>query len=89
MTTAPAFDEGGNFIDVRFGPLSLRKILCPPLPASCLNGDYHLRPGSPALNAGTLSFPVLPIIVVPLTDFDGQPRPAPFLSRPDIGADEQ
>ena len=40
LTTAiqvqPAFDEGGNYIDVRFGPLT-------PI------GDSHIQPGSPAI----------------------------------------
>src|SRR5512139_371734 len=40
LATAPAFDEGGNFIDVRFGPLTLI-------------GDYHLQDGSPAEGLGT------------------------------------
>lgn len=35
----PAFDEGGNFIDVRFGPLEL-------------TGDYHLVTGSVAAENG-------------------------------------
>jgi hypothetical protein len=39
LATAAAFDEGGNFIDVRFGPLS-------PI------GDYHLQNGSPAEGLG-------------------------------------
>jgi hypothetical protein len=40
IATAPAFDEGGNFIDVRFGPL---------MPT----GDYHLQSDSPARAMGT------------------------------------
>ena len=32
----PAFDEGGNFIDVRFGPLTVG------------DSDYHIQAGSPA-----------------------------------------
>lgn len=39
IATAPAFDEGGNFIDVRFGPHQ-------PV------GDYHLMSGSAAANSG-------------------------------------
>jgi len=38
IATAPAFDEGGNFIDVRFGPLTP-------------TGDYHIGISSPARNA--------------------------------------
>ncbi|MDO8448460.1 MAG: choice-of-anchor Q domain-containing protein [Rhodoferax sp.] len=41
IATAPAFDEGGNFIDVRFGPHTP-------------TGDYHLSAGSPALATGTM-----------------------------------
>jgi hypothetical protein len=87
IATAPAFDEGGNFLDVRFGPLTLRKIPCPTTPpgVSCLYGDYHIRAGSPALASGIF----IPIIT-PTTDFDGQNRPIPILPlRPDIGADER
>lgn len=39
IATQPAFDEGGNFIDVRYGPLT-------PV------GDYHIGGGSPAVGAG-------------------------------------
>ena len=39
IDAVPAFDEGGNFIDVRFGPLQL-------------TGDYHLNPASVAVDAG-------------------------------------
>lgn len=39
LATAAAFDEGGNFIEVRFGPLS-------PI------GDYHVEDGSPAEGLG-------------------------------------
>lgn len=42
LETVPAFDEGGNFIDVRFGPLS-------PM------GNYHITGVSAALNSGTAS----------------------------------
>jgi nitrous oxidase accessory protein NosD len=33
-------------------------------------GDYHIRPGSPAVDAGTNGFPLLPT-----RDLDGDPRP--------------
>ena len=39
IAAQPAFDEGGNFIDVRFGPLAP-------------TGDYHLNTGTVATNAG-------------------------------------
>jgi hypothetical protein len=64
VTTAvqvmPAFDEGGNFIDVRFGPLTL-------------TGDYHIAAGSvgaeAASNLHNIDFPELDL------DIDMQPRP--------------
>ncbi len=64
ITTAiqaqPAFDEGGNFIDVRFGPLGIA-------------GDYHILTGSPAINSGSMTqntgFTDL------RRDFDGGRRP--------------
>ena len=60
IQTAAAFDEGGNFIQVTYGPLSL------------IGHDYHIGAGSPAINrggavgagAGRLRF-----------DMDNQPRP--------------
>ena len=42
LNTAAALDEGGNFIDVAYGPLSLV-------------GNYHLRTTSPAINGGVAS----------------------------------
>jgi len=43
ITTAPAMDEGGNWLDVRFGPLTQYRIC--PTPGSCtLYGDYRLQP---------------------------------------------
>jgi hypothetical protein len=77
----PAFDEGGNFIDVRFGPITrwctqpLIDIgVCTTLGE--LNGDYHIiQSGSPATTAGTG--------VDVADDIDGDPRVTP-----DRGADE-
>jgi len=82
LAVQPAFDEGGNFIDVRFGPLTLVD------PGTgLLFGDYHLQAGSPALVRGnfnnTSQFPLL------IRDFDRQIRSIPLGSRPDIGADER
>jgi predicted outer membrane repeat protein len=45
------------------------------------DGNYHLRPGSPCINAGTDTAPGLPA-----TDFEGDDRV--IGSAPDIGADE-
>ena len=75
IAAQPAFDEGGNFIHVRFGPLAP-------------TGDYHLKPsgiiilglgGNPAVDAGDA-------LVAPASDIDGDIRPTgPGV---DIGADE-
>jgi len=58
IAAQPAFDEGGNFIDVRYGPLT-------PV------GDYHLGNG-PAVNAGDDE--VLNLFDDPATDIDGDKR---------------
>ncbi|MBW2147563.1 MAG: hypothetical protein JRI22_11135 [Deltaproteobacteria bacterium] len=55
----PAFDEGGNFINIRFGPLSL-------------TGDYHLQVVSPAAATGDST--VLIDFAELATDFDGDFR---------------
>lgn len=69
----PAFDEGGNFIRLRFGPLTLG------------NSDYHISSGSPAVNLGGVTdrnaMPELNF------DFDGQTR-LNIDGTIDIGADE-
>ena len=78
-----AFDEGGNFIQVRFGPLTQCDDAAPGDgdPGTC--SDYHISAGSPAQDAGvdlTASFPSLS------QDFDREARPAG--AGVDIGADE-
>ncbi len=72
IAATPAFDEGGNFIHLRFGPLTL-------------TGDYHLTDGSAAINAGT-GAPLFSHTELTL-DYDGEPRPSSD-SIVDIGADE-
>jgi hypothetical protein len=49
-----------------------------PLLAADGNGEFHIQPGSPAIDAGVGSFPFVTV------DMDGQPRD----SNPDVGADE-
>ena len=71
LAAAAAFDEGGNYIDVRFGPLSP-------------SGDYHLLPGSPAIDAGNSA--VLADHTELAIDYDAQTRPSG--AGTDIGADE-
>ena len=62
LQTAGAFDEGGNFIQVTFGPLSLID------PDTGLLLDYHIGAGA-AVNAGD---PANPLTV----DIDDDTRPA-------------
>ncbi len=81
LTALPAFDEGGNFIDVRFGPLTTHD------PATGAPfGNYHLDAGSPAIDAADGT--VLASIAGLATDIDGDSRPATAGGLPDIGADE-
>ncbi len=75
MNATPAFDEGGNFIRLRFGPLTLTD------PSGNPFGDYHIQGASPAkdIASGTRI----------KDDFDGEPRsPVDANNVNDIGADE-
>ncbi len=73
----PAFDEGGNFIDLRFGPLSLT---LPRIAGSVdLGSNYHLTSASSAIGSGDSS--VLGDIT---NDIDNDARSEPV----DIGADQ-
>ena len=74
----PAFDEGGNFIRVRFGPLT--QTLADGI---TLRGDYHVTAGSPVVDAGADLGGVFADLDL---DFDGESRP--FGDGVDIGADE-
>jgi parallel beta-helix repeat protein len=64
IQTAPALDEGGNWIDVRYGPIRLTR-------GNDLDffGNYHIQAGSPAANAGAGG--------APTNDYDNQARTAP------------
>jgi hypothetical protein len=73
----PAFDEGGNFIDLRFGPLSLT---LPRIAGTIdLGSNYHLTSASSAIASGDSS--VLGDII---NDIDNDARSEPI----DIGADQ-
>jgi hypothetical protein len=87
-TTTPiqapaAFGEGGNFIKLRFGPLTLNHVT-DGLPY----GDYHIQATSPARQTGQAlnQLPSLPDLP---RDFDGNTRPNPTNTNPDKGADER
>ncbi len=74
LQTAGAFDEGGNFIQVTFGPLTLAA------------GDYHLLQDSPAIDAGSPNNAGGTLGTLGSRDFDDDPRGT---SNTDIGADER
>jgi hypothetical protein len=84
MQTALTFDEGGNFINVNFSPLTPWDIV-DGANFGTLRADYHLKGGtvgaSVAINNGQARNSNNQ---VPLTDYDGEARVAPV----DIGADE-
>lgn len=85
--TAATTDEGGNFIDVRFGPLTQWNCAAgqPQTYANCpLFGDYHITGAGSGLTTPRNNGQVLGG-VTPTTDYDGQPRPN---TNVDIGADE-
>ena len=53
------------------------------------NGDFHLYWNSPCAGAGIDSLEVNgTLFVCPVYDFDGNPRPLPSYTKPDIGAFE-
>jgi large repetitive protein len=80
----PAFDEGGNFIRPKFGPLSLFYDEVPnDGEPGLLFGDYHILGVSTAVNEGTNFNAQYPSLG---TDYDGQARPNG--AGVDIGADE-
>jgi hypothetical protein len=65
--------EGGNFIDVRYGPLTPSWLANAP--------DYHITAGSAGVDNGATQGANVPSI-----DFDGDARPQG--AAPDVGADE-
>ncbi len=84
MQTALTFDEGGNFINVIFSPLTPWDITAGPTFGSA-RGDYHLNEQSVAVNAGVNRTAANR---VPAGDYDGDSRPSTMANRVDIGADE-
>ncbi len=78
MLVTPAADEGGNFVDVVFGPLTLAN------PATGQSfGHYHVGANSPASGVGDLG--ALSYVAALGTDIDGELRPNAAL---EAGADE-
>lgn len=76
IQVAAAFDEGGNFIDVSFGPLTLYNP-----DTGVAYGDYHILADSPAIGLAQDIF----LSAELAKDYDNQLRPNQL---PDSGADE-
>lgn len=72
LPTAVAFDEGGNFIDVKYGNLFIGL------------SNFHIGPTSPAIGIGSGGVDG----GLKRFDIDDDPRPSPSGSNPDAGADE-
>ncbi len=84
LTPAATVDEGNNWINISWGPLSLTH----PVTGAAL-GNYALAPGSPAIDAIPYPEAIPGTSVVPTTDFFGNPRPDPAVpGRTDFGAVE-
>ena len=82
LQTALTFDEGGNFINVNFSPLTPWGLVNPAYPRA----DYHLgSTNSIAVNRGVDRTAGNR---VPDRDYDGQVRPNTNANSIDIGADE-
>lgn len=85
LQTAGAFDEGGNFIQVAFGPLTTVELGSNP--NQRVFYDYHILGSSPAVSAGqNVGLGNPPGTGILARDFDGDPRNNN--STNEIGADE-
>jgi hypothetical protein len=82
LTPAATVDEGNNWINMTWGPLS---VVNPATNATL--GNYALNSGSPAIDYVPNTSPTFSI--APTTDFFGNPRPDPSVkNRLDVGAIE-
>ena len=91
-----------NYSDIQFGPDSLTvpdslsilnwgvgNIDAAPLFADTLNSDFHLQNLSPCIGTGIDSLQIAGFWYhAPLTDIEGNPRPNPAGTMPDLGAYE-
>jgi len=73
LTPAATVDEGNNWINISWGPLSMQNPI-----THVMLGNYGLAAGSPVINVGATG------AGIPTTDFYGNTRD----SQPDIGAVE-
>ena len=84
LTPVATVDEGNNWINLRWGPLTLTN---PSVTGGASLGNYALAQGSPAIDYVPSSSPTYS--AAPSTDFFGKPRPDPANPNHfDIGAVE-
>jgi hypothetical protein len=97
LTPAATVDEGNNWINLSWGPLTLSNPKSNTAAGDTLLANYNLASGSPAINfIGSLVVAAQNLgyileagqAIVPNTDFYGNPRPATALTGTDVGAVE-
>jgi hypothetical protein len=82
LTPAATVDEGNNWINISWGPLSMAN------PAGTRLGNYSLTAGSPAINYITATNSATTYPAAPTTDFFGNSRKTSLDSCVDVGAVE-
>jgi hypothetical protein len=85
LTPGATVDEGNNWINMSWGPLSLANQSAGSLAGATL-GNYALAAGSPAIDYIPTTAPTYS--VAPTTDFFGNPRPDIARTSIDVGAVE-
>jgi len=87
LNAGVTLDEAGNFVDVKFGPLSLTD---PLQPGAVYYGNYNILNTGAAFNAGAVQDTLnVPVANAPAADYAGAPRPDPARIAPagyDAGA---
>src|SRR5271157_318957 len=86
LTPSATVDEGNNWINMTWGPLSLLNPVTSTATTNAVLGNYAPASGSPAIDAIATASPTYAI--APTTDFFGNPRPDSPGTPIDIGAVE-
>jgi hypothetical protein len=93
LTPNATVDEGNNWVNISWGPLSMLNPVTSPGTTNVVLGNYSLQSGSPDIDAIALPENIgqsgVTTITPPATDFFGNPRPdAGNTTHVDIGAVE-
>ena len=95
LQSAVVVDEGGNFVNVIFSPLTLWDIAPDGTMLTTRRADYHIKSGSTAVGGGRNrnsyggnNNATTGANLVPAADFDNQNRPSTVANPIDVGADE-